>query len=64
MKDHEANYGVMREGVNYDLDKMMAQKDKAVVGLTKGVEGLFKKNKVGPAPEPVHDFPRYNQLCC
>ncbi|KAL6621214.1 hypothetical protein ACP70R_033646 [Stipagrostis hirtigluma subsp. patula] len=25
---------------------MMAQKDKAVAGLTKGIEGLFKKNKV------------------
>ncbi len=29
-----------------DIKKMMAQKDKAVTGLTKGVEGLFKKNKV------------------
>lgn len=39
-------YGVMVEGVRIDLDKMMAQKDKAVTGLTKGVEGLFKKYKV------------------
>ena len=26
---------------------MMEQKSKAVSGLTKGIEGLFKKNKVG-----------------
>lgn len=25
---------------------MQAQKDTAVAGLTKGIEGLFKKNKV------------------
>ena len=25
---------------------MMAQKSKSVSGLTKGIEGLFKKNKV------------------
>ncbi len=41
-----ANHGVMVDNVQIDLKKMMAQKDKAVTGLTKGVEGLFKKNKV------------------
>ena len=35
-----------------DIKKMMAQKDKAVTGLTKGVEGLFKKNKV--QSDPLH----------
>ena len=34
------------DGAHIDIPKMMAQKDKAVTGLTKGVEGLFKKNKV------------------
>ncbi|HCJ17302.1 MAG TPA: dihydrolipoyl dehydrogenase, partial [Hyphomonas sp.] len=29
-----------------DLDQMMAQKAEAVDGLTKGIEFLFKKNKV------------------
>ena len=29
-----------------DVSKMMAQKMKSVGGLTKGIEGLFKKNKV------------------
>ncbi|KAL1832613.1 hypothetical protein ACET3Z_002264 [Daucus carota] len=41
-----ANHGVKLSAVEVDLPAMMAQKDKAVSGLTKGVEGLFKKNKV------------------
>ena len=45
MKNHAQNYGVSVDGVHMDVGKMMAQKDKAVVGLTKGIEGLFKKNK-------------------
>ena len=32
--------------VSLDLGAMMGQKDTAVAGLTKGIEGLFKKNKV------------------
>lgn len=32
--------------VSIDLGAMMKQKDTAVSGLTKGIEGLFKKNKV------------------
>ena len=47
VKNHAQNYGVSVDGVHMDVGKMMAQKDKAVVGLTKGIEGLFKKNKVG-----------------
>merc|ERR1719226_296664 len=30
----------------HNVAKMMKQKDDAVSGLTKGIEGLFKKNKV------------------
>ncbi|PWA78995.1 dihydrolipoamide dehydrogenase [Artemisia annua] len=41
-----ANHGVKCESVEVDLAAMMAQKDKAVYNLTKGVETLFKKNKV------------------
>lgn len=33
-------------GIDVDLTKMMANKAKAVKGLTGGIEGLFKKNKV------------------
>ncbi|CAG8832531.1 319_t:CDS:2, partial [Racocetra persica] len=33
-------------GVKLNLENMMKAKDKAVTGLTKGVESLFKKNGV------------------
>ena len=45
-KNHAASHGVMVKDVSIDLGKMMEQKDKAVDGLTKGIEFLFKKNKV------------------
>ncbi|GLJ52221.1 hypothetical protein SUGI_1110790 [Cryptomeria japonica] len=48
---HEAKYSFAGHGVKVgqleiDVSAMMAQKMKAVTGLTKGIEGLFKKNKV------------------
>ncbi|URD88489.1 dihydrolipoyl dehydrogenase, partial [Musa troglodytarum] len=48
---HEAKHAFPSHGVKFsqleiDLPAMMAQKDKAVSGLTHGIEGLFKKNKV------------------
>ena len=33
--------------MQFDLGTMMKQKEEAVSGLTKGIEGLFKKNKAG-----------------
>ena len=51
-KYHEAKhdfsqYGISIGGdVTMDLDKMMEVKRKTVTGLTSGIEGLFKKNKV------------------
>ena len=45
-KKHFADYGVNCSGVKLDLDKMMGQKSKVVLDLTKGIEGLFKKNKI------------------
>jgi pyruvate/2-oxoglutarate dehydrogenase complex dihydrolipoamide dehydrogenase (E3) component len=45
-KKHFAAHGIITEGVSIDLPAMMSQKLKAVEGLTKGIEGLFKKNKV------------------
>ncbi|KAI3825973.1 hypothetical protein L1987_00012 [Smallanthus sonchifolius] len=45
-KTRFANHGVKCDNVEVDLAAMMAQKDKAVFNLTKGVEVLFKKNKV------------------
>jgi len=38
--------GIEHSGVKVNLGQMMAYKMKAVTGLTKGIEGLFKKNKV------------------
>src|ERR1043165_1464219 len=38
--------GVNVSGVSLDLPRMLAQKEEAVDGLTKGVEFLMKKNKV------------------
>ncbi len=47
MAAHEfANHGIKVDGLSVDLATMMARKDKVVSGLTKGIEGLFKKNKV------------------
>src|SRR5690606_18900460 len=47
----EARHGLEAHGVKLgtvelDLGAMMARKDKVVDGLTKGIEFLFKKNKV------------------
>jgi dihydrolipoamide dehydrogenase len=39
-------HGIKANGVALDLAAMMARKDKVVRGLTQGVAGLFKKNKV------------------
>jgi dihydrolipoyl dehydrogenase len=41
-----AKYGIEVDDVKINLDGMMGAKDKAVNGLTSGIEGLFKKNKV------------------
>ena len=41
-----AKHGVEVSDVKMNVKAMMAQKDNAVAGLTKGIEGLLKKNKV------------------
>ena len=51
---HALNHGIAVEGAKIDLGKMMAQKDKAVAGLTQGVEMLLKKNKVQLGYKPLH----------
>jgi len=42
---HFADHGIKAK-VELDLKTMLARKDKVVLDLTKGIEGLFKKNKV------------------
>lgn len=44
-KNHFAAYGIKAK-VELDLPTMMGRKEKVVLDLTKGIEGLFKKNKV------------------
>jgi dihydrolipoamide dehydrogenase len=41
-----AKFGINVEGVSLDLKQMMKGKTQAVTGLTKGIEFLFKKNKI------------------
>ncbi|TAE34251.1 MAG: dihydrolipoyl dehydrogenase [Alphaproteobacteria bacterium] len=43
---HAADHGFTANGINIDVKKMLARKDEVVSGLTKGIEGLFAKNKV------------------
>jgi len=45
-RDHFADHGVMIESVKLDLGRMQARKGKVVEANVKGVEFLFKKNKV------------------
>ncbi len=47
MAGHEfAEHGIKTSGLSVDLKTMMGRKDKVVNDLTKGIEFLFKKNKV------------------
>ena len=43
---HAAEHGIDYQGVSFDLARMMKRKDDVVEQNTKGVEFLFKKNKV------------------
>ncbi|MBA8667515.1 dihydrolipoyl dehydrogenase [Holosporaceae bacterium 'Namur'] len=50
-KYHEFKHGAEEHGINvkdvsFSLDKMMERKHNVVSGLTKGIEGLFAKNKI------------------
>jgi dihydrolipoamide dehydrogenase len=39
-------HGIEIEGLSFDLTKVMARKDKVVSNLTRGIQGLFRKNKI------------------
>jgi dihydrolipoamide dehydrogenase len=43
---HSKEHGIDVSGVKLNLKAMMKRKDDVVSGLTKGIEGLFAKNKV------------------
>ncbi len=46
LEHHMPDMGIAVKGASVEVDKLLAFKDKAVDGLTKGVEFLMKKNKV------------------
>ena len=52
-----AAHGIGVSGVKLDLAKMMARKDEVVKGLTGGIAGLFKKNKV----KAYHGHAKFNE---
>src|SRR3954462_13160088 len=43
---HSAEHGVQIDGVKADLARMLERKDDVVLQNTKGVEFLFRKNKI------------------
>ena len=45
-RDHLGSHGIKVGKVELDLPAMLARKDRVVETLTKGIAGLFKKNKV------------------
>ena len=49
-----AEHGVKVGDVSLDLDAMMGRKDKVVTTLTRGVEFLFRKNKIEPMWPSLH----------
>jgi dihydrolipoamide dehydrogenase len=45
-KDHLGDHGIEVKGVGLDVAKMLARKDGIVTKMTKGIEFLFRKNKI------------------
>ena len=46
LKNHGEEHGIKTTGLSVDLKQMMTRKSGIVSQLTKGIVGLFKKNKV------------------
>jgi dihydrolipoamide dehydrogenase len=46
MKKDGASHGVLVQGLAFDFKQMMTRKEGVVASFTKGIEGLFKKNKI------------------
>lgn len=46
LRDHPERYGIHVSDPQMDVAAMVASKDRTVVELTQGIEGLFKANKV------------------
>jgi dihydrolipoamide dehydrogenase len=46
VSQHLEAHGILVSGAKFDLGKMQARKDSIVTKMTKGIEFLFKKNKI------------------
>jgi dihydrolipoamide dehydrogenase len=46
MRHKAARHGIGVEGLSVDVGAMLKRKDEVVDGLTRGIEGLFKKNRI------------------
>ena len=46
LEHHFADHGITASGIKVDVTKMQARKDGIVAKMTKGIEFLFRKNKV------------------
>jgi dihydrolipoamide dehydrogenase len=46
LEHHFADHGITASGIKVDVPKMQARKDGIVAKMTKGIEFLFRKNKV------------------
>lgn len=46
MQKDAASHGISFKNLSVNIQEMMQRKEKIVSGFTKGIEGLFKKNKV------------------
>lgn len=46
LKHQFVKHGIHASDIKFDLSQMMKRKDEVVKGLTSGVAGLFKKNKI------------------
>ncbi len=44
--EESEEHGIYTDAIGFDLSAMMARKNKAVSRLTKGIEGLMRKNKI------------------
>ena len=46
MQTEAAGHGISIENPSFDFSKMMERKNQTIAGFTKGIEGLFKKNRI------------------
>jgi len=46
MVNSKKDWGISHNDLSYDWEAIMKKKESTTVGLTRGIEGLFKKNKV------------------